>query len=199
MTTTPQPGAPLCLVCLLPITAGEPVQTCAHPKCRTPYHQECWEYLGGCARYGCPKMVEVKKSAEQAATYWGSDKKRCPMCAEEILVGALECPFCKATFPDIRPVDREDVLPQPEDPILKACRKNAIRLLVFSALGVTSPFALLFGLLWYRSNKAEIERAGPTTKGLVLISLGICVVYLVLMAFGILIFLVAASPPPASV
>jgi len=30
---------------------GEPVVRCA--RCRTAHHADCWEYLGGCATFGC--------------------------------------------------------------------------------------------------------------------------------------------------
>jgi len=40
----------ICSLCRRPAVE----QTCACPECRAPYHQDCWEYLGRCAIYGCP-------------------------------------------------------------------------------------------------------------------------------------------------
>lgn len=40
-----------CPVCQTPIKPGTVVSVC--PACDMPYHQECWEYNGGCATYGC--------------------------------------------------------------------------------------------------------------------------------------------------
>ena len=48
-------------------------------------------------------MVEVKK-AEVGSTFWGATEKVCPMCSEKIPVAALECPFCKTAFKDMRPM-----------------------------------------------------------------------------------------------
>ena len=39
-----------CSLCRTP--ALSEVQAC--PECRSPYHRECWEYVGRCAIYGCP-------------------------------------------------------------------------------------------------------------------------------------------------
>jgi hypothetical protein len=39
----------LCPICAAPL--AEPLHRC--DRCRAPHHQECWEYLGRCAIYGC--------------------------------------------------------------------------------------------------------------------------------------------------
>jgi hypothetical protein len=59
-------------------------------------------------------MVEIKKADEQIS-YWGATEKKCPICAETIPMVVLECPFCKATFDDVRPLTREDVLGSSEE------------------------------------------------------------------------------------
>jgi hypothetical protein len=150
-------------------------------------HRECWDELGGCSVKGCPKQVEVKK-AEIAVTDWGKTEKTCPFCAEQIPVEKRECPYCKASFSDIRPLTKEDVLPKVEEPELLECRSRAKWLLVFSILGCTSPLALLIGGIWYAQNKREIARAGASTRALVLVALGICVLYLVMLGLGTLVF-----------
>jgi hypothetical protein len=40
-----------CAICHQPINPGESFGTCK--VCNTPYHQECWEYNGGCAVLNC--------------------------------------------------------------------------------------------------------------------------------------------------
>ena len=176
----------VCPYCGHTIEPAEAVK-CPAPQCRVYYHGDCLEELGGCAVAGCANTVEVKK-AELATNFWGATDKKCPYCAETIQVAALECPFCKAKFGDEKPVAREELLYKPPDPITQECRTRARWLMFFSVIGCTSPFALLFGYLWYRSNREEIERAGGTTRGLVITALWIAAAYLVLMALGLLAF-----------
>lgn len=176
-----------CPYCLCAIAPGDATVVC--PACGFAHHRECWDTLGGCAVEGCSKMVEVKK-AEMDSTYWGATEKVCPMCAEKIPVSALQCPSCKASFSDMRPVTREDVLGKGEDPEQKKFEKNAKLLLVFSVIGCTSPLALLLGWIWYSRNRAQIQR-DPKTRALVLVSLGICIAYLVMAAIGSLVFTVS--------
>ncbi len=174
-----------CPYCLCAVEPGEGATVC--PACGFAHHRECWDTLGGCAVEGCSKMVEVKK-AELSSTFWGATEKVCPMCAVEIPVAALECPVCKATFADMRPMSAEDVLPKAIDPEVKEYKKRATWLLVFSLIGCTSPVALVVGAIWYSRKRREIERAGPTTRALVIASLGICVLYIVMAVFGGLVF-----------
>ncbi|HEY6970826.1 MAG TPA: RING finger protein [Candidatus Angelobacter sp.] len=182
-TNLPETACPYCLC------AVEPANAVMCPACGFAHHRECWDTLGGCAVEGCSKMVEVKK-AEMTSTYWGETEKVCPMCAEKIPVAALQCPSCKASFTDMRPVAREDVLGKPDDPELKIYQTKAIWLLVFSLLAFTSPFALIIGWVWYSRNRAQIERAS-TTRALVIASFGICVAYLIMGVIGSLVYLAA--------
>lgn len=181
---SPQQSTLECPYCRLAITS-EATNVC--PGCGTSHHTRCWEELGGCAVDGCPNMVETK-SPDATATYWGATKKKCPWCAEEIAVSETKCPKCNATFEDMRPVAVQEVLPQLPDPVIADYRRTAKWLLVFSLLVFTSPFALLFGGIWYRSNRAQIERADPTVRALALVSFGICVLYLVMGGLGTLAF-----------
>jgi hypothetical protein len=161
------------------------------PGCHRRSHRECWEELGGCAVYGCPRMVEVKKPAEGAATFWGESEKTCPFCAERIPVGAVDCPLCRTPFGDVRPLSREAVLIQPPDPDYQRLRRQAIVLLVFSVLGCTSPFALVAGLIWYRGNQPDIKRFGAV-NALAVISIAVCAIYLAFAFVGVLIWSVRA-------
>jgi hypothetical protein len=47
MTTETQP---MCRVCAQPMGATRLVNC---PRCETPHHHDCWEYIGGCAIFGC--------------------------------------------------------------------------------------------------------------------------------------------------
>jgi hypothetical protein len=42
-------GPPVCKVCGDPILQSRVL--CA--SCRTPHHQDCWEFIGACSIYGC--------------------------------------------------------------------------------------------------------------------------------------------------
>jgi len=42
----------LCPICTTPLR--DPIVRCRH--CSSPHHQDCWEYLGRCATYGCDPM-----------------------------------------------------------------------------------------------------------------------------------------------
>ncbi|MCI0490406.1 MAG: zinc ribbon domain-containing protein [Blastocatellia bacterium] len=186
MNIAEQQSVATCQICFWLIKADQSVQHCS--SCQSPYHQECWDWLGGCATYGCPNMVESKKAEDEPATYWGATEKKCPLCAETIPISEKVCPYCKKSFDDIRPMTREDLLPKKEDPALAAYRKGAIWLFVFSLIGCTSPIALIAGSIWYKNNRDDIERAGATTKALIFIALGICVLYIVVMGFAILLW-----------
>jgi hypothetical protein len=176
----------ICKICEHRVDEGQPVHTC--PECLSVYHQPCWEYLGGCAVYGCAHMFAVKKADDEAVTIWGMSEKVCPACAEKIPAAALQCPLCRTKFDDIRPMAREELLRQPDDPGLRSYRRKAGWLLFFSLMGFTSPLALLVGGLWYWQKKDEIERAGTAVKGLVLLALLLAIAYIVLVGFGLLVF-----------
>ena len=49
-TTDVESGAPLCKVCGQLIDEG-PRMICG--KCKAPFHQDCWEFIGGCSIFGC--------------------------------------------------------------------------------------------------------------------------------------------------
>ena len=176
-----------CPYCLTVIETAQEVVAC--PGCGFTHHKECWEELGGCAVEGCTRMVEIKKG-DIPANFWGATEKTCPYCAERISMSALQCPYCRAVFNDIRPLTRDDVLPKYEfrNPRVVDLGKQAKRLFIFSLLGVTSPIALLIGWGWYRRNRGEIERIGGNTRALALFGLGICGLYLSMLVVGSLAF-----------
>jgi hypothetical protein len=137
-------------------------------------------------------MVDVKKADEQIS-YWGATEKKCPICAETIPMAVLECPFCKATFDEVRPLTRTDIVGPSVDPATASYRRRAIWLLVFSVLGVSAPIALMVGALWYRLKKPEIRAAGQTVQALIWMSCMIAALYIVLVSLGAILFLVHSS------
>lgn len=50
-------GPPICKVCGDPILPKARRVVCA--ACRTPYHHDCWEYIGGCSIFGCQGKMSV--------------------------------------------------------------------------------------------------------------------------------------------
>ena len=185
MTVTQTDQITVCGICGHPLVAEQLLLSC--PACERPFHRECWEELGGCATFGCSRMVETKKPDEQI-NYWGASKKQCPMCAESIPVSALECPCCHTNFDDIRPMAKTDLVKPVEDDNVRAMRRRAAWLLFFNAIGITSPIAVVVALLWYLRGKQEIARADPSSRALILISITIGLIYLFFLPLAWVIF-----------
>lgn len=132
-------------------------------------------------------MVETKKTEDQTVTYWGESQKKCPVCAETIPVAAVECPLCLATFGDIRPMSRADIVKPSEEKWIKSYRKRAVWLIFFSAIGCTSPLSFLVGAIWYLARRERLRQV-PAVRGLILIALAIAVVYALMLPLGWAIF-----------
>ena len=188
MAAQVQPAA-VCQICLHPIFENQ--ETVACPDCQAQYHRECREELGGCATYGCAQMLEVKK-ADGPSNWWGTTEKRCPMCAETIPVSSLECPYCHTSFAETRPISKEELLPTDEDPSKRAYQRGATWLLLVSLAGVTSPLALLAGGAWYLARRNQIAQAGAMVRATVLISLAICLIWIVVLGGGYGLFKVSS-------
>lgn len=171
----------VCQICGLPIGVRQIVRNCS--ACTSGFHSECWDELGGCATYGCPKMYETKKAEDIAITYWGAHEKTCPICAETIPVAELKCSKCGTDFDDISPLTREDILQQDKSSPQFVYRKTAILLFIVSAIGITSPLALLFGGIWYRVKRREIAQ-DATTRALTLVALFVATAYIILIVVG---------------
>jgi hypothetical protein len=137
-------------------------------------------------------MVETKK-AETTATFWGASQKQCPVCAEIIPVADLTCPFCGTQFQDIKPVTRDELIRKPDDPRLKEYRKTAVLMLILSLFGITSPLVLMFGGLWFKSHRAEVNRKDPTTHGMAIIALLVSAFYIVVVGGGLLVYSLVKS------
>jgi hypothetical protein len=52
-------GTGVCAVCGTPIAAQ---RSCT--SCGAYYHRDCWEYNGGCARYGCGSLATTNTTSE---------------------------------------------------------------------------------------------------------------------------------------
>ena len=175
---SPDPAPPsagtLCAICQWPIRSGEAGAEC--PECRADYHAECWEENGGCAVYGCSRVppTEPRAAVEIPVSYWGQEHKPCPACGAEILAAAVRCRNCGATFAEARPEDpsrfRERMALKQRQPSL---RRQAVWLLVFSALTCTAPLAALIGIKWYFSHRHELRELPRLYAGLARIALAV--------------------------
>ena len=99
----------LCSLCQTEIETGEKAWAC--PSCTSPYHQECWDEVGGCGTYGCEMMPAAAKEEEagERSRGWG-DQKECPRCHKQIRSAAVKCRFCKARFPTPAPMTTREFL-----------------------------------------------------------------------------------------
>ena len=93
----------LCAICQSPLGNESELVSC--PECQAPYHAECWQENGGCAVYGCSQVppTEHRQNIEIPVSYWGREKKPCPVCGTEILAAALRCRNCGTTFESALP------------------------------------------------------------------------------------------------
>jgi hypothetical protein len=178
----------LCLYCREPVLDERDAYHC--PGCQQIHHLECWEELGGCTVYGCPRMVPVEKAPE-IQTFWGVTEKTCPICAETIAVADRTCPFCGTAFDDDRPVTREQMLHRDQTPPAPL-RRTAAVLLAFSVLGVTTPLTLLSGGMWYLMKRKQLAEERSNAHALTLIALIVSALYVVLIVAGVLAFQLAA-------
>lgn len=64
MDPTPPATVPDCPVCAAPL--GEDRREC--PRCQTPHHPDCWDYLEDCAIFGCKPGSDLPVTAEPAST-----------------------------------------------------------------------------------------------------------------------------------
>lgn len=166
----------LCAICQQPIEAGQAAMTC--PDCAAIYHDDCWQYNGGCGVYGCPQSppTDPLTSLEVPASFWGKEEKQCPACQATILAAAVRCRHCGATFASAQPQEAETFFQSKAlQQKLPAVRKWGIWLLVLSLLTCTAPFAAVLGAFWYSRNRQAI-RALPAMWGAICkISLGLAV------------------------
>jgi phage FluMu protein Com len=176
----------LCSVCQSTIATGEAAILC--PSCRSPYHQECWQEVGGCATYGCEQMPEQTKAEAESSSQqeaWG-DVKECPRCHKEIMAAAVKCRFCKASFPSPVPMSQAEYLAwSRQQKELAPTRSTAISLFVASLFGLAAPLVLAFGGAWVIKYRKNLRLVGGVHEVLAYAGVGLS------LAFTLIFLLIA--------
>ncbi|MFW6108270.1 MAG: RING finger protein [bacterium] len=171
----------VCSICQNAIRPGETACLCS--ACRSPYHRECWDEVGGCATYGCQLMPQAAKPAEpdQRTEGWG-DEKHCPRCGRTIRSAAVKCRYCKARFPSAVPMTRGEYREwRDQEAQLQPTRVMAIVVFVASLFGCLGPLVLLGGGLWLWGAHDALKRVGGVPQVLAYFGLGLSAIYSILM------------------
>ena len=178
-----------CPICQILISPDDQIKICE--KCKSSFHIECWNENNGCATYGCenaPKLNKKDSLQVQEHTFWGAETKICPMCGEKIKVNELRCPYCNEAFGTAQPIRSEDIKDQLAlgSKLIKGS-KGAILVFICGLLGITAPFNLVFGGIWYINNKRILKKESPLHNLLAIVGLSISVVYSLFILFALLI------------
>ena len=179
----------ICSICQAPFMQDDHVVACR--GCDAHYHEECWNEIRGCGTYGC-KYARVSDKApsqnETDMTYWGQRTKPCPACKEVININELTCPFCHEKFDTIAPLTEKDIrkqeIEEPQD--IRDSRIIAVIIFAAGLLGVTAPFALAIGGIWYSVNRTKLRKSSPVFGFLALAGLGISIFYTLFILLGLL-------------
>lgn len=157
-----QVAGQVCQVCRSPIALGEKV--CACPECRSAYHRECWDEIGGCATYGCklmPSDAKDEPGSAESSQGWGEEKV-CPRCGKTIRSMAVKCRFCKERFPSAVPMTSAEYRAWSESQAsLGPARRNAILAFVLSLFAFLAPVLLIVVGVWVWRCRKELHRIGP--------------------------------------
>jgi len=179
----------ICTICQTSFLPDETIKKCERCKCK--FHLECWNENGGCATYGCINSPKMTKTSEQfwEQTFWGTKTKICPMCRETIKVGELRCPYCNEQFDTIEPISSEEI----KDRLTKRPQdirenKGAILIFICGLLGISAPFNLVFGGIWYQKNRKKLKEASPIHNLLAIVGLSVSVIYTLLIAIGVFLY-----------
>jgi len=125
----------------------------------------------------------VEKAAPEgpALSAWG-DTKKCPVCGEEIKAIALRCRYCKTEFDTVDPLTAHDVRRRVKhDETARGLQATVIVLFVVSLIGCLAPLVTIIGLSVYLPKHKALMKLGPTFMVLAYSSLGLSVLYSLLM------------------
>lgn len=179
----------ICSICQTSLSSEDSMKVCGH--CKSEFHLDCWDENGGCATYGCINSPKAEKINEQfqEQTFWGVETKTCPMCGETIKVSELRCPYCNELFDTIVPITSQEI----KDRITKRPQdsrenKGAILIFICGLLGITAPFNLFFGGIWYQQNRKKLKEASPTYNLLAIVGLSVSVIYSLLIVIGVFLY-----------
>ena len=151
------PASPtgVCPVCRTP--ADDQTIECMH--CHGMHHRDCWEYNGGCGKYGCASAPATEKltDLEVPPSFWGQTEKECPACHNRIQAAALRCRHCGTVFSTARPQGTGEFAAQRQmEGDRPALRRTITVLLVFSILPCTAALAAVAGGIWYAVNRRRL-------------------------------------------
>ena len=182
-------GSTVCAICQSKLRDDETKTACS--DCHTDYHLECWQENRGCAVYGCPQVppTEHRDALEIPASYWGQENKPCPACGNQILAAAVRCRHCGAMFSSGRPEDPREFRKRSDiNERLPKLKRTIVWLFILCALPCAAPFAAVFGLIWYSSNREAIKALPALYSGLCKIALGVGVGQSAFTVFMVILF-----------
>lgn len=159
-------------------------------ECNNEFHRDCWEENGGCGTPGCknlPKITTKNDLHYAQNSFWGAEKKLCPVCGEKIDVSEFTCPFCKENFDTNEPISQSAYkgekligLGQEKMPI-----GGAITVFILGLIGCTAPLNLIFGYMWFYNKKDRLREEAPIGYFLAIAGLVISGIYLALIVLWI--------------
>ena len=185
----PTPHCLRCAICQSAIAGDEARAQC--PSCGAEYHLECWDELGGCATYGCPRVpaIEPLSSTDIPAAYWGQEHKSCPACAREILAAAVRCRHCGATFDSAQPEDTAEFQERAaRRQRVPRAQRAVIVLFVLSVIPCLAPVGGLAGWVWRARNRRDLESLPAIYPALSKIGLGVAFLQTAVMIVMVILY-----------
>ncbi|MCL4177634.1 MAG: hypothetical protein KJ072_07780 [Verrucomicrobia bacterium] len=185
----PTPHCLRCAICQSAIAGDETRAQC--PSCGAEYHLECWDELGGCATYGCPRVpaIEPLSSTDIPAAYWGQEHKACPACGREILAAAVRCRHCGATFASAQPEDTAEFQERAaRRQRLPRAQRAVIVLFVLSVIPCLAPLGGIAGLVWRAWNRRDLESLPAIYPALSKIGLAVAFLQTAVMILMVILY-----------